>query len=183
MKDETAIPETTREAREQEPERDQDQGLDRDLELDEEQPETPRPAIPTQHAKARRRGLLPLAGLVLLALLGTLFAPGVRTVLRQSFTRMPQATTAIYFTADPTIRGAVLNVPITVDGTDTGTSTYQVKVWTETAAGTVDASTQAKVPTVKGVTAAVVTLTVAPDAAVVWASLDGTGQVIHFRIT
>lgn len=114
---------------------------------------------------------------------GAVNVPQVRTVLRQSFTQLPQTTTALYFTSDPSINGTVLSVPITVDGKNTGLSTYRVKVWTETAAGKVDGSTSAQVPTVKGVTAAVVRLPVATDAAAVWASLDGTGQVIHFKIS
>jgi hypothetical protein len=136
----------------------------------------------TGPAPRRRVRPLVLTCVLLIALAGSLFVPEVRTTLRQSFTRMPQPVTAIYFTADPKIQGTVLNVPITVDGKDTGISTYQVKVWTVTAAGRVDARTDAKVPQVKGVNTAVITLTIAPDAAVVWVSLDGTDQVIHFKI-
>jgi hypothetical protein len=129
-----------------------------------------------------RRGRRLLGAVLVLAVVGALLVPHVRLVLRQSFTQMPQTFTALAFTGDPTIRGTVLSVPLTVQGTNTGTDTYEVKVWTVDAAGKVDASTTAKVPTVKGVTAAVVTLPIAADATAVWVSLDGTDHTIYYKI-
>lgn len=123
------------------------------------------------------------AAAVILVLVCTLFVPQVRTVLRQSFTHLPQTSTALAFTTSPTISGATLSVPITVTGTNTGTDTYRVKVWTVNAAGKTDGGTSAQVPMVKGVNATVVKLPVAVDAAVVWVSLDGTDHVIHFKIS
>lgn len=119
----------------------------------------------------------------LILLLCTAFVPQVRTILRQSFTRLPQTSTALAFTSSPTISGATLSVPITVTGTNTGTDTYRVKVWTVNAAGKTDGGTTAQVPMVKGVNATVVKLPIAVDAAVVWVSLDGTDHVIHFKIS
>jgi hypothetical protein len=138
-------------------------------------------------AEARRRRTrtsrtAAAAVLALLALAALLLVPGVRTVLRQSFTRLPQQSVAISFTENPDIHGAVLEVPVTVRGVNTGLHTYGVKVWTENAAGKVDASTTASISTVRGVTAGVVSLPIADDAAEVWVSLDGTTQMLHFRI-
>ena len=131
----------------------------------------------------RPRGRVVLAGLLVLAVVGALFVPQVRLILRQSFTHLPQTYTALAFTADPTIQGTVLSVPVTVQGTNTGISTYQVRVWTVNGAGKVDDSTSAKVPTVKGVSAAVVKLPIAADAAVVWVSLNGTDHTIYYKIS
>ncbi|HET9172608.1 MAG TPA: hypothetical protein VFN97_24495 [Actinospica sp.] len=134
-------------------------------------------------AGTRRGGHLLHAALVLALLAGTLLIPQVRTVLRQSFTHLPQTATALAFTASPTISGTTLSVPITVTGTNTGTDTYHVKVWTVNAAGKTDGGTTAQVPQVKGVNATVVKLPIAVDAAVVWVSLDGTDHLIHFKIS
>ena len=133
-------------------------------------------------AKRRRKNRVTAAALVVLVLGVACLVPQVRTILRQSFTHLPQASVAIYFTRDPKIQGTVIDVPITVKGVNSGVSTYGVKVWTENSAGKVDGSTTAKIPTVHGVTAAVVALPVADDAAEVWVSLDGTTQVLHFQI-
>jgi len=134
--------------------------------------------------RRRRRNVLIGSLIALVAALATAFAaPPVQTVLKQSFTRLPQPYAAIYFTSDPTIDGAVLSVPITVHGVDTGISAYGVRVWTVTASGAVDASRKATVTADKnGVWATVVTLSIAPAAAVVWVSLDGTDQTLHYRI-
>jgi len=123
------------------------------------------------------------AAAAVLALAALFLVPGVRTVLRQSFTHLPEQSTAIYFTENPKIFGTVLQVPITIRGVNTGVHTYGVKVWTENAAGRVDGSTTASIGTAHGVTAGVVSLPIADDAAEVWVSLDGTTQVLHFRIT
>lgn len=157
------------------------------------EPETLEPeAKATSRAGERKAGVLlrrrrtrraSAAVLAVLALFALFLVPEVRTVLRQSFTRLPQESTAIYFTENPRIQGAVLEVPLTVEGVNTGVHTYGVKVWTENASGRVDASTTARIATAHGVTAAVVTLPIADDAAEVWASLDGTTQVLHFRIS
>lgn len=117
------------------------------------------------------------------ALAALFLVPEVRTVLRQSFTHLPQQSIAIYFTENPKIHGTVLEVPVTIRGVNTGVHTYGVKVWTENTAGKVDGSTTASISTAHGVTAGVVSLPIADDAAEVWVSLDGTTQVLHFRIS
>jgi hypothetical protein len=131
----------------------------------------------------RANGRVVAAAVIVLVAVGALFVPHVRLVLRQSFTEMPQTYTSLAFSADPTIQGTVLSVPVTVQGTNTGLNTYQVKVWTVNGAGRVDESTTAKVPTVKGVTAAVVRLPIAADAAVVWVALNGTDHTIYYKIS
>jgi len=133
-------------------------------------------------ARRLRKTRVNTALVIVLVVAAACLVPQVRTVLRQSFTRLPQASTAIYFTENPKIQGTELDVPITVKGVNTGVNTYGVKVWTETSAGKVDGSTTAKIPTKRGVTSAVVTLPIATDAAEVWVSLDGTSQVLHFQI-
>jgi hypothetical protein len=132
---------------------------------------------------ARPNGRVVAAAVIVLIAVGALFVPHVRLVLRQSFTQMPETYTSLAFTASPTIQGTVLSVPVTVQGTNTGLNTYQVKVWTVNGAGRVDGSTTAKVPTVKGVTAAVVRLPIAADAAVVWVALNGTDHTIYYKIS
>lgn len=123
-----------------------------------------------------------MGGGVLLAAVVSLSLPQVRTVLQQSFTHMPQPSTAIYFTSSPQINGTVLDVPVTVKGINTGVSTYNLKVWTVNAAGKIDSTTNAKVGTAGGVSASVVALPIAADASEVWVSLDGTAQTLHFQI-
>jgi hypothetical protein len=132
--------------------------------------------------RRRRQGRVTAAASALVVLIAVLLVPQVRTILRQSFTQMPQQSVAIYFTSNPKISGTLLDVPLTVQGVNSGTSTYAVKVWTENAAGKVDGTTTAKIATSHGVTASVVTLPIATDAAEVWVSLDGTTQVLHYQI-
>lgn len=153
------------------------------------QPDRSRAATRKAGAAQRRRRTrttrtTAAAVLALLALAALFLVPEVRTVLRQSFTRLPQQSIAISFTENenPQIHGTMLEVPVTVRGVNTGLHTYGVKVWTENAAGKVDASTTASIGTAHGVTAGVVSLPVADDAAEVWVSLDGSTQVLHFRI-
>ena len=107
----------------------------------------------------------------------------MQTVLKQSFTRLPRPYATVYFTSDPTVDGAALRVPLTVESADTPQSDYGLDVWTVNAAGVVSAKASAKVTT-RGGTAAttVVTMTVTPDASVVWVSLNGTQQTLHYRI-
>jgi hypothetical protein len=132
---------------------------------------------------SRRRGTLAAIGLAVVALAGTLALSPVQTVLKQSFTRLPQPYATIYFTSDPTIDGAALHVPLTVESADTPHGDYGLNVWTVNAAGAVSGKASAKVTT-HGATAAttVVTMTVTPDASVVWVSLNGTQQTLHYRI-
>lgn len=123
------------------------------------------------------------AALVTVGLAAGISLPSVQTVLKQSFTRIPQPYAALYFTSDPTLDGAALTVPISVQPTDEGVRSYNVRVWTATAAGTVNGNaTTATVAPKNGVWTTVVTLTIAPTAAVVWVALDGTQQTLHFRI-
>lgn len=151
-----------------------------------EQPTRSRTATRRAGSAARRRTrttrALGATVAVLLALCALLLVPEVRTVLRQSFTHLPQQSTAIYFTENPRISGTVIEVPLTVRGVNTGVHSYGVKVWTENAAGKVDSSKTASIGTAHGVTAGVVTLPVGDDDAEVWVSLDGTAQVLHYRI-
>ena len=121
---------------------------------------------------------------VFLVAAAALSLPSVRTVLRQSFTRIPQPYTAMYFTTAPTVTGTVLRVPVTVQGVDTDESVYGIRVWTVTAAGKVGESTTAAVHWNAGAqtAATVVTMPVQPDAAVVWVSLDGSQESLHFKI-
>ena len=134
--------------------------------------------------RRNRRNLFIGCAVALVVILAAALAlPPVHTVLKQSFTRVPQPYTALYFTTDPTIDGAVLSVPITVYGVDTGINAYGVRVWTVTASGVVDATKKATVTADKnGNWATVVTLSVAPTASTVWVSLDGTNQTLHYRI-
>jgi hypothetical protein len=148
------------------------------------QPGTPRAR------RARRKKASPLQrrgpwkvvlGIVVLA--GVLALSPVRTLLKQSFTRLPQPYATIYFTSSPTIDGAALHVPLTVESADAPQSDYGLKVWTVSATGAVSGkTTAAKVTTHGGVTATVVTMPVTPNASVVWVSLDGTQQTLHYRI-
>jgi hypothetical protein len=130
----------------------------------------------------RRRRFAYLAlGLTALALL--LALPPVQTLLKQSFTRLPQPYASVYFTSSPVIDGGQLQVPVTVKGVDTGQNTYGLHVWTVDAAGKIDRQATAKITTANGVSAKVISMHLAPDATVVWVSLDGTQQTIHYRIS
>ncbi len=131
----------------------------------------------------RRRGTLAAIGVAIVALAGTLALSPVQTVLKQSFTRLPQPYATIYFTSEPTIDGAALRVPLTVESADTPQGNYGLNVWTVNASGAVNGKASAKVTT-HGSTATttVVTLPVTPDAAMIWVSLNGTQQTLHYRI-
>lgn len=128
----------------------------------------------------RRRFVIGAAGL---AALGALLAlPPVRAQLRDSFTRLPQPYTALYFTSPPQVDGTVLTVPVSVHAVETGRDTYSVRVWTVDAKGVVDDSRTADLKWDGQALSTVVSMPVNPQADYVWVSLTGSSQVLHYKI-
>lgn len=118
----------------------------------------------------------------LVALIGVSRIPAVQTVMRQSFSQLPSAYTELYFTSAPSVSGAALNVPITVNVHGAAAKPVTVKVWLVNAAGKTDAATSATLTPEHGTAARVVILQVPTDAEVVYASLVGQPQTLHYRI-
>ena len=120
------------------------------------------------------------AGIVVLAAL--LALPPVQAQLRDSFTRLPQPYTALYFTSPPQVDGTVLTVPVSVHAVDTRTDTFSVRVWTVDAAGKVDDSRTADLAWDGQAMSAVVSMPVNPAADYVWVSLGGSDETLHYKI-
>ncbi|WP_034266150.1 hypothetical protein [Actinospica robiniae] len=141
---------------------------------------------PSRARRERRRRRVfgaTAAALVVALLFGIGRIPAVRTVLRQSFTRMSSPAPAIYFTADPTVDGAVLHVPLALDPHASGTTTFTVKAWLVTGSGSTGPTLSAKVTARGTVVKTVLDVLLPKDPEVVWVSLAGAdGQTLHYRI-
>jgi hypothetical protein len=130
--------------------------------------------------RQRRRLAVSVAGV---AAVGALLAlPPVRAELRDSFTRTPQAYTALYFTSRPQVDGTVLTVPVSVHAVDTGTDAYSVRVWTVDAKGRVGDSHIADLTWDGQAMSTVVSMPVNPAAEYVWVSLNGSDETLHYKI-
>jgi hypothetical protein len=121
------------------------------------------------------------AGLALLAFVVTL-AP-VRTVLRQSFTRIPSPYTEMYFSGAPTVSGIDLIAPVTVINHATRSDSFELRIWVVDAAGATDASTSMTVTPKHGEAKTVVEVSVQLPAngQVLWVALVGQTQTLHYR--
>jgi hypothetical protein len=106
----------------------------------------------------------------------------VRTVLRQSFTRISSPSRQLYLNGNPWVSGQFLNVPLgifTQDGPSTGS--YRIHVWTVNRAGQTDASTTVTLPIRDGKGTGNFSLPIPTDAQLVWAQLVGTSLSVHYR--
>jgi hypothetical protein len=132
---------------------------------------------------SRRSTRLVLGALAaLIALVGLSRVPAVHTVLRQSFSQLPAANTELYFTTPPSVSGAALSVPITVNVHGTAVHPVTVKVWLVNGSGKTDAATSVTLTPEHGTAAKVVSLQVPRDAEVVYVNLVGRPQTLHYRI-
>jgi hypothetical protein len=131
-----------------------------------------------------RRLLYALLAAVLAAVLGAglWMIPSVRTILRQSFTQLPSPYTELYFTSAPSVSGTNLDVPVSVDAHTAAVHSFTVKVWLINGAGKTDAATTATLPAKDGAASSVVTIHVPGDAEVLYVSLVGSTEVLHYRI-
>ena len=106
----------------------------------------------------------------------------VRTVLRQSFTKMGEPSTQFYLNGSPWVTGEYLEVPLGVteqDGPSSGS--FKVRVWTvDAGGGTVSSGTVALVYR-DGQGARNFSVTVPLTAQVVWAQIEGTSLSVHYR--
>jgi len=128
----------------------------------------------------RRRLTILAAGIAAVGIL--LALPPVRTQLRNSFVKKPQPYTALYFTTPPQVDGTILTVPVGVRAVDTGTASYNVRVWTVDAQGRVDASRTADLRWDGQALSTVVSMPVNPAADYVWVSLGGSTETLHYKI-
>ena len=128
----------------------------------------------------RRRLTIGAAGVAAVGIL--LALPPVRTQLRDSFTQLPKAYTALYFTSPPQIDGTVLTVPVSVHAVDTGAKTFSVRVWTVDAQGRVDDNRTADLKWDGQALSAVISMPVNPQATFVWAALNGSTETLHYKI-
>jgi hypothetical protein len=132
---------------------------------------------------AVRFGYIAVSSALALALaVGLWSVPTVRTVLQQSFTRMPAVYTEMYFTATPTLDGALLSAPIKVVGHHTSAASFRLSVWLTTNSGAAEDKTTVNVPAADGTATTAIKLTVPTDADVVWIALAGSSDSLHYRI-
>jgi hypothetical protein len=132
-----------------------------------------------------RRLLLAVGALaVILALaMGAWSVPSVRTVLLQSFTRIPAPYTELYFTSTPTIDGTTVTVPVTVEDHGTGAAHYQVRVELRTDQGKLVGTATAQLTPKDGTAVPVVLhLRSSAAAALLQVTLPGHPQSLHYRI-
>jgi hypothetical protein len=158
-----------------------DDADDTDADADADDPEpTPPWSVRSLLERHRRRLKIAAAGVAAVGIL--LALPPVRTQLRDSFTRLPQPYTALYFTAPPQVDGTVLTVPVSVHAVDTGAATFSVRVWTVDSKGQVENSKTADLKWDGQALSAVVSMPVNPQAAYVWAALSGSNETLHYKI-
>ncbi|MET9108829.1 hypothetical protein ABZX29_19905, partial [Streptomyces zhihengii] len=112
------------------------------------------------------------------------FAPGVRSVLRESFTEIPASYTELYFTSPPALDKNTAVVPVSVVSHGDAGLTHRVRVLVEAPGGRVTASTTRTVtaPATDVRTASVVRLPVSDGGSVVRVELVGHDQTLHFRL-
>ena len=132
--------------------------------------------------RGRPRFAVPLVALVAVLALAIAVVPAVRTVLRQSFTRMSAPAAAMYFTGNPTVNGAVLDVPLAIDAHSDATTTLTVKAWLDNGSGTPGKSTTVQVVAHGSVVKTLLQVPIPVDAEVVWVDLVGQNQALHYRI-
>jgi hypothetical protein len=117
---------------------------------------------------------------VLALAIGTV--PAVRTIVRQSFTRMSVPAAAMYFTGNPTVNGAMLDVPLAIDARADTATTFTVKAWLDNGSGAPGKSMTVKVVAHGSVVKTTLQVPLPLDAEVVWVNLVGQSQTLHFRI-
>ncbi|MEY9893156.1 hypothetical protein ABIA31_006834 [Catenulispora sp. MAP5-51] len=130
----------------------------------------------------RHRRALTICAAGLAAVCVLLALPPVRAQLRDSFTRLPQPYTALYFTTPPQVDGTVLTVPVSVHAVQTTTDAYNVRVWTVDAQGRIDDSRTADLKWDGQALSTVVSMPVNPAAVTVWVSLAGSTETLHYKI-
>ena len=171
------------------PDSGRDTGSDTDTDADADHDPDPKPlwswpwswsAVQPLLLKHRRRLAMGAAGVVAVGAL--LALPPVRAELRDSFTRLPQPYTALYFTTPPQVDGTVLTVPVSVHAVDTSADSFTVRVWTVDAQGHVDDSQNADLTWDGEAMSAVVSMPVNPQADYVWVSLNGSSETLHYKI-
>lgn len=132
----------------------------------------------------RNRAVLLVLTVVLAA--AALFGIGnlgpVHRVLLQSFTQVGSPSMQFYLNGDPWVVGEFLNVPLgMIVQDDPGAVSFQVHVWTVSAAGKTDASTAVTLPVQNGKGAVNFSLPIPTDAQLVWAQVEGTSLSVHYR--
>lgn len=114
---------------------------------------------------------------VVLALIAAAVSPGLRTTLRESFTRMPSEYTELYFTAEPSLSGtgtaARITVPVGLLHHGAKTGTYVVRAQVSIADGKTGPAAE------KDLTAVPET----PDTAVLTVSVPGKATSYDLTVT
>lgn len=153
-------------------------------------PAPPTPIPKSKPAPGRRRLVRFAPALVLvLALLVAAVSPGARTMLRESFTRLPADYTELYFTAEPSLTGsgakARIAVPVGVLHHGASTASYVVRAQVSSSDGQKGPVAE-KDLTARPETPGATVLTVeVPDAAttyVVNVTLPGHPQTLQYRL-
>ena len=141
----------------------------------------------TRESRSQHRRMLIRIGaacLVVIGLFGVSAIPAVRTILHQSFTRLPAPYTEMYFSGTPTVNGILLSAPVTVINHATTADSFVLKVWMTNAAGAEEAATSLTVTPKHGEAETVVKVSVQlpADAQILWINLAGQTQTLHYRI-
>ncbi|MFJ5922058.1 hypothetical protein ACIQF6_05525 [Kitasatospora sp. NPDC092948] len=122
------------------------------------------------------------AATVLVAAVAVAAVPSLREQIGLSFTRRPAAFTELYFTADPSIDGATVTLPMALNAHGTGVKSYQLKVTLRAADGTVVADTVLTVQPRDGTAVpARAELRTTKEVTLAEAELVGHPQTLRFR--
>jgi hypothetical protein len=123
---------------------------------------------------------------LVLALIVVATVPAARRQLRESFTRLPTEYTELYFTAEPSVSGARITVPVGLLHHGANSGSYVVRAQVSTADGQAGPAAE-KDLTAQPEIAGTVVLTVASPgestAYVVNVTLPGHTQTLQYRLT
>ncbi|BCY15478.1 hypothetical protein [Actinoplanes sp. L3-i22] len=150
---------------------------------------TPPPAPKRAAPRPRHLARFTPALVVVLALIAALVSPGVRTVLRESFTRMPAEYTELYFSATPSLSGtgakARIAVPVGLLHHGAAGATFVVRAQVSIADGKAGPAAEASVtaaPESPEATVLTVTVPAAATAYDVNVTLPGHAQTLHYQL-
>ena len=138
---------------------------------------------PHRRTTVRLRAFIALLVAGAVAVVVLVSNPAVRQELRQSFSPVPSQYTELYFTRSPVIAGKTAIVPVSVVDHGGVERTHRLRVWLESPAGRITASTTTTLtPRADEPASTVARLPLHGDSGVVHVSLPDLDQTLHFRV-
>jgi hypothetical protein len=150
---------------------------------------TPPPPPPRAAPQLRHLARFTPVLVVVLALIAAMVSPGIRTVLRESFTRMPAEYTELYFSGEPRLSGtgakARIAVPVGLLHHGAAGATFVIRAQVSTPDGATGPATETSLATEpERPGSAVLTVTVPATATAydVNVTLPGHPQTLHYQL-